>query len=182
MMKLKKLLRTSVISVLLVCMLTGLMPAFHTEADAAWENGKQIVLTEEQIKKAVDWAKYTLNSDRKKDYNHDNETWCDSFVQDCYTKGAGLQNYNTAAGNARARGLVAKAAGRLHTDMDPPVGAIVYWEWGKFVTRDKKGTNGVKEDINFGHCGICIGNRKVINVRKAANGYMSTNTMDIECP
>ena len=103
-------------------------------------------ITSNQTETAINWATNQMNSGNKSYIN-----WCLAFVSDAFKAAgvtAGGYDYATLAGNAMVK----------HTDLNPPRGAVVFYNWSGTIKY-----NGSNTYNNWGHVAISLGNGKVIH-------------------
>ena len=92
-----------------------------------------------QMQAAASWARSQLGSIRSSHYGHDWSGWCEQFAEQA-------EGFQFSFGSAYLDYQAEANAGRIHTDANPPVGALVFYGGG----------NG------SGHVAVSIGNSQEI--------------------
>lgn len=77
-----------------------------------------------RAQKAVDWAVSQIGSVNSAELHHAWSGWCEAFVEIAYGT---RHHYTSGLADFRAQ----KAAGRIHTDANPPAGALVFYGGGR---------------------------------------------------
>jgi len=115
---------------------------------APWYTNTVQTPTTAQMQAAASWAKSQLGSPYSSHYGHNWSGYCEQFAEQAenfhFTFASALVDYQTEAN-----------AGRIHTDANPPVGALVFYGGG----------NG------DGHVAVSIGNGQAIGTY----GYLGNN-------
>ena len=123
----------------LVVQTDGNAVIYTPSGGAPWfTNTVQIPITA-QMQAAASWAKSQLGSTYSGHYGHYWSGWCEQFAEQAegfkFTFTSALVDYQTEAN-----------AGRIHTDANPPVGALVFYGGGG----------------GYGHVAVSIGNGQEI--------------------
>lgn len=102
---------------------------------------------------AVDWARSQIGQSYYG--NQMWSGWCELFVETAFATSG---RYGSAAANYSAR----SAAGQIHTDTNPPAGALVFYSWG-----------------SYGHVALSIGNDQIVSTQGSGSTALPVKQLGV---